>query len=205
MNKTTQLLLRLCLLAIFLTVVFCSTESCSTKQKATNRTNKEERIDIDQNVSEKETRSEKSDCTAVSKSTIDWKAINEALNFKPVDPSKPSTVKFTPEADGGFTYESNNADVNTSKSQEEKREVNYDSIYRSVEFQLRKEYEAKLTAALEALEKSRTSESESSRWPTWIYFVIGLVILVLAVGLILEFRPESLISRSLSKVLKRKE
>lgn len=205
MNKTAQLLLRLCILALLLTAVVCATESCSTKQKVTNRTNKKERIEIDQNVSEKETRSEKSDCTAISKSTIDWKAINEALNFKPVDPSKPSTVKFTPEADGGFTYESNNADVNTSKSQEEKREVNYDSIYRSVELQLRKEYEAKLIAALEAQEKSRAAASKSSRWPTWIYFMIGLVILVLVVGLILEFRPESLISRLVTKVFKRKE
>lgn len=194
------------LLAMIALSIICLTcVQCSSKKKATNRTNKKERVDIDQNVSEKETRSEKSDCTSVSKSTIDWKAINEALNFKPVDPSKPSTVKFTPEADGGFTYESNNADVNTSKSQEEKREVNYDSIYRSVESQLRKEYEAKLIAALEAQEKSRASESESSRWPTWIYFVIVLVILVLAAGLILEFRPESLISRLVTKVFKRKE
>ena len=138
---------------------------CSSKKKLTSRSNK---------------KLEKSDCTAVRKNTIDWSAINESLKIIPLDPSKPSSAKFTPEENGGWSYKTENAEVNTSKNQEQKKEVNYDSIHKFQLLELERKHQEELKAAAAAEKKSRESNSESSRWPTWIYFILVLGIIIAA-------------------------
>ena len=205
MNKTAQLLLRLCILALLLTAVVCATESCSTKKKATDRYENRTVFETEQSSSEKIQKDIKKDCTAVGTQETDWKSINENIQFELIDPTQEGYANLSPDGKGGFNFSGKNVKASSGRSQEEKSEKQKDSVTKLQSDNSSRELDKSSTSSGQTLDSGRTSDSEATRWPTWIYFVIGLVILVLAVGLILEFRPESLISRSLSKVLKRKE
>lgn len=155
---------------------------CSSKKKASSSYNNSEKIKVEASISESENILEKTDCTAVRKNIIDWSAINESLKITPVDPNKPSKTKFTPEANGGWSYETENAEISTSKNQEQKKETYYDSIHNLKLLELERKREEELKAAAAAQQKGREAESDSSRWPFW--FLLVPVVL----GVLIYFR-----------------
>ncbi|WP_336092545.1 hypothetical protein [Leeuwenhoekiella sp. CH_XMU1409-2] len=190
---------------IALSIICLTCVECASKQKATDRYENRTAFETEQSSSEKIKKDIKKDCTAVATQETDWKSINENIQFELIDPTQEGYANVSPDGKGGFNFTGKNTKVTSGKSQEQKSENRRDSITKIESDQSNQELDKSSTSSGQTLDKGRTSNSESSRWPTWIYFVVILVVLVLAGGLILELRPDSLISNLLNKVLKRKE
>ncbi|MEC7784591.1 MAG: hypothetical protein VYB38_14340 [Bacteroidota bacterium] len=193
------------LLAMIALSIICLTcVECASKQKATDRYENRTAFETEQSSSEKIQKDIKKDCTAVTTQETDWKSINENIQFELIDPTQEGYANVSPDGKGGFNFTGKNTKVTSGKSQEQKSENRRDSITKIEADQSNQELDKSSTSNGQTLDKGRTSNSESSRWPTCIYFVIGLVILVLVGGLILEFRPESLISSFIKKIFRKK-
>ena len=193
------------LLAMIALSIICLTcVECSSKKKATNRYKNTTAFESEQSSTEKIQKDIKKDCTAVSSQETDWKSINENIQFELIDPTQEGYANLSPDGKGGFNFSGKNVKASSGTSQEEKSEKQKDSVTKSQSDTSSQEIDKSSTSSGQTLDSGRTSDSEATRWPTWIYFVIGLVILVLAVGLILEFRPESLISSFVKKIFKKK-
>lgn len=189
---------------VALSIICLTCVKCASKQKATDRYENRTEFETEQSSSEKIQKDIKKDCTAVTTQETDWKSINENIQFELIDPTQEGYANVSPDGKGGFNFSGKNVKASSGITQEEKKETRNDSVTKSQSDNSSRELDKSSTESGQTLDKGRTSNSESSRWPTLIYVVIGLVILVLAVGLILEFRPESLISSFLKKIFRKK-
>ena len=171
MNKTAQLLLRLCILAVLLTAVFCATESCSTKKKATSRYKNTTEFENEQSSSEKIQKAISKDCTAVSKTETDWKTINENIQFELIDPDQEGYANLSPDGKGGFNFTGKNVKASSGKSQEQKKETRNDSVAKKETDNSSEELETSSTESGQTLDSGRTSNSEATRWPFWFLLV----------------------------------
>ena len=190
-------------LLLILAVFTCG--GCASKQKATNRYKQETEYEYENRTKETVQNDLVKDSVSTRTTTTDWSSIIKDLNVKPVDPSKKSKVTVGEDENGKTIIEFTNAEITTSEKQEQKKQTTQDSTGVNLTDKGSKTTDTDQSGSGSNKINTRNSEVDASRWPTWIYFVIVLVVLVLASGLILELRPESLISNLLNKVLKRKE
>lgn len=190
-------------LLLILAVFTCG--GCASKQKATNRYKQETEYEYDNRTKETVQNDLVKDSVSTRKSTTDWSSIINSIDVNPINPDQPAEVEIGENENGNLVIKTNNANVSKKTQQEQKKQTTQDSTGTKEVDKGSKTTDTDQSGSGSNQINTRNSNVESSRWPTWIYFVVILVVLVLAGGLILELRPDSLISNLLNKVLKRKE
>lgn len=190
-------------LLLILAVFTCG--GCASKQKATNRYKQEAKYEYENRTKETVQNDLVKDSVSTRTTTTDWSSIINSIDVNPINPDKPAEVEIGENENGNLVIKTNNANVSKKTQQEQKKQTTQDSTGTKEVDKGSKTTDSEQSGSGKTLDKGRNSDVDASRWPTWIYFVVVLVVLVLAGGLILELRPDSLISNLLNKVLKRKE
>lgn len=190
-------------LLLILAVFTCG--GCASKKKTTNRYKQQTEYEYENRTQETVQNDLVKDSVSTRKTTTDWSEIINSLDIYPIDGNKPAEVEIGENENGNLVIKTNNANVSKKTQQEQKKQTTQDSTGVKLEDKGSKVTDNEQSGSGSNQINTRNSKVDASRWPTWIYFVIGLVIMVLAGGLILELRPKSLISGFLKKIFKRKE
>ncbi len=184
MRLIRNILYPLLILAVFTCV------GCASKQKATNRYKQETEYEYENRTKETVQNDLVKDSVSTRKTTTDWSSIINSIDVNPINPDKPAEVEIGENEKGNLVIKTNNANVSKKTQQEQKKQTTQDSTGTKEVDKGSKTTDNSQSGSGSNQINTRNSNVDVSRWPTWIYFVIVLV--VIGGGLILYFKRATL-------------